>query len=240
MIIDAHTCWHTYEMKGIRVSEEEFIEILDKCDIDKAMVCCPFYLLSDFKFGNDKVLKFMNKYPNRIIGFATINPLFENEAIEEIKRCVESGMKGIKLHCDLSQVPYNDYLTFPIIEEAIKFDIPVFIHTSEDNISEAEFISQKYPECTFIFAHIGNKLWKKTCKFAKFQKNVILCISGLIFEIGFLEEAVENVGDERVVFGSDFVFVNLSINLGIVKCSSLSKESKNKILGLNMKRILKL
>ena len=240
MIIDAHTCWHTYEMKGIRLSEKEYISVLDSFGIDKAVACCPFYLQTDFILGNDKILKLMKKYPTCIIGFATLNPLFGNEAIEELKRCIGEGMRGIKLHCDLSQIPYDNPLTFPIIEKAIEFDIPVLLHTGEDSKEQAKFISQKYPEATFIFAHIGNRAWREMCSFAKKQKNIIFCLSGMIFERGFLEEAVSSVSDERVVYGSDFVFLNPAINLGIIKNSSLPEESKEKILGLNMKRILKL
>jgi len=240
MIIDAHTCWNTYEMKGIRISEEEYISALDQFGIDMAMVCCPFYLLTDVSLGNNRVLKLMKKYPSRIIGFSTLNPLFGKESIEELDKCIKEGMKGIKLHCDLSQIPYNDPLTFPIVEKAIELNIPLFLHTGEDSIEEAKFISQKYPEATFIFAHIGNTKWKQMSRFAKEQKNIILCLSGTIFEQGFLEEAVSNVGDERVIFGSDFVLVNLAINLGIIKNSKLSEESKKKILGLNIKRTLKL
>jgi len=204
------------------------------------MVCCPFYLLSDFILGNEKILNLMEKYPGRIIGFATINPLFEKEAIEEIEKCVEKGMKGVKLHCDLSQVPYNSVLTFPVVEKCIELHIPVFLHTGQDSIKEAVFIAKKYPEATFIFAHIGNTAWRETLSFVKEKKNVILCLSGNIFEIGFLEETVLCVGDDRVVYGSDFIFINPAINLGIIKKSSLPEESKNKILYLNMKRICKI
>lgn len=240
MIIDAHTCFHPYEMKGIRLTEDEFIKYLDKFEIEKAMVCCPFYLLSDFIFGNEKILNFMRRYPDRIIGFATINPLFEKEAIKEIERCINKGMKGVKLHCDLSQVPYNSVLTFPVVEKCIELKIPIFLHTEEDSIKEAVFIAEKYPEATFVFAHIGNTAWRETLSFVKEKKNVILCLSGNIFEIGFLEESVKCVGDERVVYGSDFVFVNPAINLGIIKKSSLPEESKNKILYLNAKRVYKI
>lgn len=240
MIIDAHTAWTTYETRGIRFSQEEFISALDSFNIDKAMVCTPSYLQTDFILGNDRILRLMRKYPKRIIGFSTLNPLFEKEAISELRRCTEKGMKGIKLHCDLSQIPYDNPLTFPIVEEAIELDIPLFLHTAYDSIKEAEFVANKYPDATFIFAHIGTRAWRETASFAKKQKNVILCLSGLVFEQGFLEEAISAVGDERVVYGSDFVFVNPAIYIGIIKNSSIPEKSKEKILGLNIERLLKL
>jgi predicted TIM-barrel fold metal-dependent hydrolase len=240
MIIDAHTCWHTYEMKGIRLSEKEFVSALDRFGIDKAMVCTPFFLLTDYVLGNDRTLKLMKKYPDRILGFATLNPLFEKETISELERCVREGMKGIKLHCDLSQVPYDNPLTFPVVEKAVEFDIPLFLHTGEDSISQTQYLARKYPEATFILAHIGNTAWHQMCDFARDQKNVVLCLSGGIFERDFLRKAVAEAGDDRVVFGSDFVFINPAANLGIVNSSGLSRKSKEKILGENIRRILKL
>jgi len=217
MIIDAHTVWHTYEKQRIRFSAKEFIAALNRFEIERAMVCAPFYLRSDYILGNDRILELMDRYPEKVIGFCSLNPLFEEEAISELERCLKKGMKGIKLHSDISKIPYDDPRTFPIVEKAIDMDIPLFLHTGEDSIEQAKFISCKFPEATFIFAHIGNKAWRKTISFAKDHQNIILCTSGLIFDRGFLEESVSAVGDERVVYGSDFVLVNPAINIGIVK-----------------------
>ena len=240
MLIDAHTCWNTYEMKGIRLPQEEYIAALDRSGIDMAMVCTPFYLQSDFILGNDRILQLMKRYPSRIIGFATLQPLFEKEMLLEMERCANAGMRGIKLHCDLSQVPYDDPLTFPLVEKAVDLGLPLFLHTGKSSIMAAVSLAEKYPEATFIFAHIGDVAWRQMCLLARNLKNVTLCLSGQVFERGFLEKAVSSVGDGRVVYGSDFVFLNPAINLGIIRGSGLSEESKAKILGTNMQRMLAL
>ena len=240
MIIDTHTCLHPYEMRGIRYTQSEFIEALGSCGIDVAVVCAPFYLLSDYVLGNDLVMDFMRNYPDRVVGLATLHPLFEGEVLKEFQRCLDAGMKGVKLHCDLSAIPYDDARTFPILERAGELNVPVLLHTGEDSIAAAQHVASKFTDTNFIFAHIGNKAWKQTARFARERKNVFLCLSGLVFERGFLEEAVRQVGAERVLFGSDFVMVNPMINLSIVEGSELSAHDKENILALNIERLLRL
>lgn len=240
MIIDAHTCFHTYEMYGIRYSQGEYIEGLDRCGIEAAMACAPFHLQSDYVLGNDLVLGLQRNYPDRVIGFATLHPLFEDEVLGELDRCVSNGMRGVKLHCDLSAIPYDDPRTFPILERAGELGLPVLLHTAEDSVAAAQYVADRHPGTNFIFAHIGVKAWKQTARFASSRRNVFLCLSGLVFERGFLEEAVRQVGAGRVVFGSDFVFIEPLLNISIVEASDLSAEDKEKILGLNMRELLKL
>lgn len=238
MIFDAHTCWHSHEMAGIRYEEGAYLDALDRCGIDRAMACAPFYLLSDFIAGNDRVIALAAKYPARIVGFATVNPLFGARAAAEVGRCAGEGMRGVKMHCDLSGVAYDDPATFPVVERAIGLGLPVFMHTGGGSARAARDLAARYPDGTFIFAHAGGNAWREACSFAREAENIVLCLSGLIFERGFLEEALEQAGEERVVFGSDFILADPSLLLGMVRASGLPEESRAKILGLNMKRIL--
>jgi uncharacterized protein len=79
----------------------------------------------DFKANNDIVLDAMKQYPDRYIGFFTLNPRYQKESLEEIKRCVDLGMAGLKGY---TQVKVNDPLYYPIIEKLIDLKMIVFLH----------------------------------------------------------------------------------------------------------------
>ena len=70
----------------------------------------------EFRKCNDSVLTAMKQYPDRYLGSCFINPVYGKESLEEIKRCMDQGMIGLKVY---NQVKINDPLFYPIIEKFI-------------------------------------------------------------------------------------------------------------------------
>ena len=79
MIIDSHN--HIGKRKGINFTAEEMIEWLDKAGVDACVVTSQVETIN-----NDYVAEMQKKYPDRIIGYAVVNP-WEWEAEEELERC---------------------------------------------------------------------------------------------------------------------------------------------------------
>ena len=51
--------------------------------------------------ANDYVIQAAAKYPERLTGFCSVNPAWGDGALEEVERCVASGLSGIgELHPD--------------------------------------------------------------------------------------------------------------------------------------------
>ncbi|HSE66231.1 MAG TPA: hypothetical protein VLB12_04540, partial [Gemmatimonadales bacterium] len=59
----------------------------------------PIYFPSpdDLTYGNDYLLALQREHPNRIRGYAAVNPNYGEHAQAEITRCLGAGMIGIKL-----------------------------------------------------------------------------------------------------------------------------------------------
>ena len=47
------------------------------------------------RLHNDYMADAIQRYPNRLKGFISVNPKFGQEALDEIKRCVKLGFSGI-------------------------------------------------------------------------------------------------------------------------------------------------
>ena len=45
----------------------------------------------EIKHNNDIVLAAIKQYPDRYVGFFTLNPAYPKESLEELKRCVDQG-----------------------------------------------------------------------------------------------------------------------------------------------------
>src|SRR2546430_6399005 len=112
--------------------------------------------------SNRVVSRAMARYAGQVIGYCYANPRHEAGALAEFRTCVEDlGLRGLKLwmacFCD-------DPRVFPLVEQAIAYDVPVLIHTwskaggSLENESEAPHVArlaQRYPEVKILMAHMS-------------------------------------------------------------------------------------
>jgi predicted TIM-barrel fold metal-dependent hydrolase len=241
MIVDFHTVVHPYEMRAIRFSVDEFIRALDQYGIDQAVVSAPFYYVSDYQLANAKVARWVRQFPDRLVGFATINPYFEKEALDELQRCVDAGFKGMgEYHADLMSLPYDSALSMKVLEKAVTLKLPVLFHTGERCLDGALSAAKAFPEGKFVFAHIGSDKWRELLPFIAAWPHVSLCTSGTIFECHYLTETLKYAGQDRVIYGSDFIYLNPALCIGMVRHADIPESVKEKIFWKNARRLLEM
>ncbi|NIA22257.1 MAG: amidohydrolase family protein [Anaerolineaceae bacterium] len=77
------------------------------------------------------------------------------------------------------------------------------------------------------------------CRLACDHQNVHLDLCLSLSPRRLVERLVEGAGIERIVWGSDALFINMAHQIGKVLGARLSDEQKRAILGGNARRILK-
>ena len=236
------------------------IDIADRLGIGTMQISMPVtnYSGSDpegpeqVRKNNDIVIKAMKQYPDRYIGFFTLNPGYPKESLEEIKRCLDQGMVGYKGY---TQVKVNDPLYYPIIEKLIELKMIVFMHTfcqlgmagyrmkydigtfenttiPEDMIEAAK----RYPEAMFQFAHIaGGGDWEYECKMLKECPNIYVDTSGSNNEENVIDFAIRHLGEDRIFFGTDNCYHH---GVGKVLASNATEAQKRKIFFENYNNML--
>ncbi len=82
------------------------------------------------RIGNDGMAELVAKYPDRFIGFISSLPMTDPaEAVKELNRSVtELGAKGIQLYTNVAGKPLDLPEFLPVFEEAVKMDVPIWIH----------------------------------------------------------------------------------------------------------------
>jgi predicted TIM-barrel fold metal-dependent hydrolase len=255
--IDAHA--HVGFEPG---DEDKQIDIADRLGIDKLCISRPITNWSrtepedpaQVRKHNDLVLKAVKKFPDRYIGFLTLNPRYPKESLEELERCVDQGMAGYKGY---TQVKINDPLYYPIIEKFIDLNMIMLMHsfvqigvggyrmkydtgeapfntTIPEDLAEA---AKKYPEAMFQYAHIGGGGdWEYACKVLKKYPNVWLDTSGSNNEGSMLRFALEQVGEDRLLFGCDSSYYQ---GVGKMFALGLTESQLNKIFFNNMNDVLR-
>lgn len=243
MIIDSHT--HLMLKYGFRegIDIHEHMRLLHNGGVDKAVVFTLEGLISDYKYYNDKIYRAYKTYPDEVIPFCSINPRDEG-AIKELYRCkYDLNMKGIKFHPWLQAFPIVDDMIMPIVEEAVKLDMPIISHDGTPPYCtslQVAYLASCFPKAKVILGHAGLKDFaREAICAAKKYDNVYLGFCGAMLQS--MKVAVREVGPEKCMFGSDSPFAGsefLAYEIQKVKELGLSKEDEENILGGNIARLL--
>jgi len=245
LIIDAHNhiALKIYEgeTKG---TIENAISVLDTCGVERSVIAGAG-LPHQLDQNNRLCAAAVKKYPERLIGFVGVNPHLKEKTLEVIDQAVnEWGFRGIKLHPWLEGFPANDRIVYPIMERAEKYDIPVLFHSGTPPFSTPLLIADiamHFPKVKVIMGHMGkNMLYCDAICAAKLSKNIFLETSAAHI-LPVVHRAVEEIGAERVLYGSDHMEVSV-MRYRILQIMDLdiSREEKALILGKNIARILRI
>ena len=174
----------------------------------------PVYFPSpeDATAGNDALLELQRQHPERIRGYACVNPNYTEHALAEIARCLQAGMIGIKLAASRRA---SDPLLDPVCQAARTHRAPVLQHVWQhrrqdwpgqeaSDAAELGALARRHGEVAFILAHIGGGGdWLHSLHAVRKLPNVFVDLSGSGVDGGMLEACLDAVGVERLLWGSD-------------------------------------
>ena len=207
--------------------------------------------------SNDYVASLCKKYPERLIGFASVDPK-RKDAVKIIEKAIKQlGLRGIKFHPPLQNFYPNEKNIFPIYEKATKLNIPVVFHIGstpfgslcrldQANPILIDEIACKFPDLKIILTHLGTLWHNEAFMVTEKNPNVFIDTSAYLYEIEQLltEETVERIGQDKIIFGTDYPtpFAGKTHRMvDFVECINklkLSKEIKEKIFSKNFEKIL--
>ena len=128
-IIDAHAhVTAAWEELGIVRDLDDTIRLMDRYDIEAAFSSDSRSLRSDYRTGNRRLLEAIRRYPGRVYGYAVANPWDGQAGLDEVERCLDAGMHGIKLHVSHTRIDYDHPYALPYFELAVARSAPVLVH----------------------------------------------------------------------------------------------------------------
>jgi predicted TIM-barrel fold metal-dependent hydrolase len=240
MIIDFHT--NIGEAADLYCDPDELLKEMDDNDVQQAVVCPTDRYMAVFnEEGNSYITETVNKHPERFIGFGCASPWYGSKAVEEVKKIKNMGLKGIKFHPFIQGFMLSDKFMDPVLEACAKQSLVVMVHTGTP-ISSMPFqlkeVALRFPEIKFIMGHMGwSDFWYDAALAAKDLPNIYLEISYQMPSV--IKDAIQVCGAERVVYGSDWPYSRMRIELNKVRVAP-TVAAKNDILALNAKRIMAL
>src|SRR5947209_11429767 len=156
-VFDAHTHLGD-DIDGMKGRLDELVGIMDAYGVSRAFMFCmdePDRHPS-FTAANDRTLAAAHRSDGRLIPFVRLD--LSEDPIDEARRCLELGAKGIKLHPRAQRFLLNDERLAPVFEIAAEYRVPILIHGGRGLPPIADGLArlhERYPEGQLIIAHAG-------------------------------------------------------------------------------------
>jgi len=234
-IIDAHAHVGRFgSWANVSCTDSELLDKMDAANVEKAILFAP---------DNLSVRNAVIAHPKRFVGYVWPNP-HESGALSLVREAVKDwGFRGIKLHPLVHAFLPTDEEVLPIMDFARRERIPVAIHSGHPPFSlpwSIGELAEMYPDVRIVMLHMGHAhgvYIQAAINTAKRHDNIILETAGVSMH-SKIKEAVEKVGEERVVFGSDYPFHDYSVELQKVKVAGLTRRQEELVLRSNAKKLL--
>lgn len=236
-----------------RYSIDNYIELMDKFDIEKAVIVS-FNVRTAYGIclvTNDDLANFVDKYPNRFIGFAGIDPPAA-DALDQLDYAINSlNLKGVKLVPPVQKFDLTDKIFDPLWKKMIDLYIPLWTHGGHQ-VSTAGSIAKyghperiddlamRFPELTIIIGHMGTPWFWDTYSVVVRHPNVYVDISAhpALYQYfpwnAYSQYNIEN----KVLFASDHPLTHWNQIIPAIEKLPISENFKTRIFHENAQNLL--
>jgi uncharacterized protein len=227
---------------------------MDLLNIEKAVVLPVAF---GFPFGDDVSEWYMDAIEKsgmkeRFIICGSVKPTHA-DAVAKVKCLKLKGVRGIKLHPNLSMDKPNDRLAWAFYEECRILDLPVLLHSGLIGREHKELAKEvgytglhsdmenfiepieEFPGLRFVLCHAGSKQSAQVIEIAKNHKNVWLDLQGQ--GVDSIQTMIKELGPEKLMFGSDFPICPVALLLArLLLATENDKTVRNMIFSDNARR----
>jgi uncharacterized protein len=240
-VFDAHVHLGN-DIDGFSGVYEDLEAINDRYGISRAFMFCMDETDRHpaFRAANDRTLAFAERSEGRLVPFVRLD--LTEEPLEEARRCLDKGARGIKLHPRAQRFMLNDERLAPVFELAGERRVPILIHGGRGLPPIADHLRRLVdanPEAQLIIAHAGiADLGNLAACFAG-KRGVFFDTS--VWSAVDLLDFLHLVPPEQVVYASDYPYGrqpnSLLLALRTARIAGFSEEEVRNMLAGNANRI---
>ncbi len=235
--------------KNGRLIIERYVEILKQEGVGGGILLPEYSPLTAGTLPVEEAIEFSEKFPE-FIPFANINPNVHLFPLKELKRQLNLGCKGLKLHPVHGLFYVNEKILYPVYEFCTENQIPVMMHAGSSIFPGTKLryadpytfddVAADFPDLTIILCHAGRGFWYHIAEFLiRRHENVYIDISGLPPKNLLKYYPNMDKFSEKFLFGTDFPGVpSIKRNVETINNLPLKKQSIENILFKNATKIL--
>ena len=235
---------------------EELVASMDEAGVSLSVVLNLGWVSHDLCVEtNDYILDSISRYPDRLIGFCSVQPRAGEAAVAELERCAKAGASGMgEMRSDVQGFNLADETMMkPLVDVAAKHDLIFLTHSSEPvghqyigkggitpDILYSFVLS--FPDLKLVCAHWGGGLpfYALMPEVTKALSNVWFdtAATAFLYQPRIFKQVSEIIGSGKILFGSDYPLVSQKRIINLIRSLELPKEDENKILAGNAQKLL--
>jgi predicted TIM-barrel fold metal-dependent hydrolase len=235
---------------------EELIDSMDRAGVDVSVILNIGWTTHELCVEtNDYILESINRYPDRLVGFCSVQPRSFQAALDELERCAKGGIKGVgEIRPDIQLLDLgDDELMDPFTDTLKKHNMILLTHSSEPvgHIYSGKgavtpevlypFIAS-HPELTIVCSHWGGGLpfYALMPEVKKAMASVYFdtAASPFLYNPRIYRQVAAIAGDDKILLGSDYPLLAQERLIKEVESTDLPTETKTRILGGNACKLL--
>jgi predicted TIM-barrel fold metal-dependent hydrolase len=206
---------------------------------------------------NDAVLRFAAENADIAIPFASLNPHRGRAAVEEARRLVAAGARGLKLHPPSQEFFPNDRIAYPLYEVFEEARLPVVFHTGHSGFGAGvrggggirlkygqpmpiDDVAVDFPDLKVVMAHPSFPWQDEALSICLHKPQVHIDLSGWspkYFPPSLVQYA-NTLLKNKVLFGSDYPWLAPDRWLADFEKAGFRDEVRPLVLKENAARLL--
>lgn len=245
MIVDSLT-FLGESLHGADVAADDLLAALDGAGIDRAVVVPAKPRGYHLGPANDAVAGAVEAHPDRLTGFARVDPNLGADATAELERCLATlGLAGLFLHPWEETFRVSAPFVDPVVEVAREHGRPVIVAAGFPFLSEGLQVGElarRFPEVQIVATNGGqlnvSGLGQTDVELAlEANANLAVQTAG-VYREDFLENVVARFGADRLLFASAFPVYDPRLELRRGQWMHVADDVRAAVLGGNAARIL--
>lgn len=244
-VIDTHTHLGPMNSSGMHQGFEstaETVRLADEVGIN-AMLTAPMVMdQGNMEQANLETVLAMEQFPGRIYGNLMICPHDGEDAVKDMIRRygTKPGFVGVKILTIYHGEPTRPEFAYAY-DFAQEVGCPVTFHYWGDKLAKpVQTVLEKYPKLRVILAHQGGgraTAMMTTVKMMRQCDRLFVDCCGSLYNTCNIRDMVELMGEDRIVFGTDVLYLDPRFEIGKVAFSGISEQAMRKIFAENYLRL---
>lgn len=227
-----------------RAQPEQMIQTMDECGV-RLLVFSHHSALFAPEIGNRASLQAVRQFPDRLRAYCVINPNYPKLAERDIANFHndQDAFVGFKFLSDYHQVAVNDPRYQAAWQYADAHRLLLLMHTwggsRFDGPAAIRKAVEQYPNVKVLLGHSCHGDWDGALALARDFPNIYLELTAVFDNRGVIEKFINEVGSERLLFGTDLPWFDPHHAVGVLLSAHISDNDRHNICHRNAEELLR-
>lgn len=241
--VHAHLGKWTYPIR--QATAQDLAAEMANLGIIRTIVSHSMAIGYDVVEGNRLLAEEIRDFP-QIFGYCSVNLNYPEQMLVELERYLgkrspfAGKFVGVKMHQMMSRHRYDTPEGLALTQALTIYRVPILVHTFGSAIESPWNVlpaARAHSQVPFILGHMGGDAWWEGARVGKEAPNLYLELCSSYTDPEKVRAAIEAVGPERVLFGTDATLFTASHMVGAMADMGLTEAEMRLIMGENTRRL---